>query len=319
MAYLANRGDDMEMRHLKISFELGRSRFVFYSPRDRESIKEVIADADVVVNMIGKYYESGQPVQVDRFPYISYRTNYSFHDVNVEIPRTLAEICKEMQVDAFVHVSSASANPDAKSEWSRTKYHGEQAVKEAYPWATIIRPTQLFGKDDRFLHWFARFAQWYRFVPLVDGGKALTQPVWAGDVARTILRVCDDPLKFAGKQIDCFGPADYTYEEIANFVNDITERDKPMRHVPYMYLRYLATLLQYQRNPLLTPDVVDIMSEDFLPTLAPEAYAAQTGADKILTMADLGIANPLPIQKDAFSHLQAYRVGGHFARVSGYH
>ena len=55
MTYLANRGDDMEMRHLKVNYDLGRTRFVFYSPRDTESIKEVISDADVVVNIIGKY------------------------------------------------------------------------------------------------------------------------------------------------------------------------------------------------------------------------------------------------------------------------
>ena len=315
MTYFANRGDDLEMRHLKIPFDLGRSRFVFYSPRDRDSIKEVIADADVVVNMIGKYYESGQPVQVDKFPYISYQTNYSFHDANVTVARTIAEICTEMQVDNLVHISSASASPDAKSEWSRTKFEGEQAVKEAYPWATIIRPTQLFGRQDRLLNWFGRMAMWYRMVPLVDGGKSLTQPVWAGDVAKTILRVCDSPEKFAGKQIDCFGPNDYSYLELANFVNDITERNRPIFNLPYFYYKLIAEGAQYQREPLITPDLVDVWSEDFLPTLPAEAYESQK---EILTMKDLGVEQT-PIEKVAFEFLQSYRFGGHFHRVAGYH
>ena len=44
MAYLANRGDDMEMRHIKTQFDLGRCKNVFYSPRDIDSVKEVIAE-----------------------------------------------------------------------------------------------------------------------------------------------------------------------------------------------------------------------------------------------------------------------------------
>lgn len=309
----------MEMRHCKVPFDLGRTRFVFYSPRDKDSIREVIADADVVVNMVGKYYETGQPVQVDSFPYISYQTNYSFADVNVEFPKTLAEVCLEMQVDHLVHLSSASASPTAKSVWSRTKYEGEQALKSVYPWATIIRPTQIFGRQDRLLNSFAKMAQFYRIVPLVDGGDALTQPVWAGDVARTILRVCDAAADYEGRQIDCFGPKDYSYIELAKFVDDITERKHPIVHIPADIYKRLAGILQYQREPSITADLIDVWSEDFLPTLKPEEYEAQANtADKILTMKDLGV-EARSIEKVMFEWLQSYRFGGHFHRVEGYH
>jgi NADH dehydrogenase (ubiquinone) 1 alpha subcomplex subunit 9 len=310
----------MDMRHLKTQFDLGRCKNVFYSPRDIDSVKEVIADADVVVNLISKYHETGQPVQTSTFPYVKYETNYSFHDMNVKIPAMLAEVCTEMQVDYFVHVSSASANPDSKSEWSRTKYEGEMAVREIYPWATIIRPTQLFGSRDRLTQWFAKAAFTYRFVPLVDDGKALTQPVYVNDVAQTILAVCDDAGKFVGRDIDCFGPTDYTYKELAQFVNDITDRNVPQISLPYGIARQLSEVLQYQREPLLTPDTVDQWTEDFVPRLKDQAaYDAQTDdATKILTMKDLGIV-PTRIEKEAFSYLHAYRFGGHFFRTEGYH
>lgn len=319
MAYLANRGDDMEMRHLKVQFDLGRSRTIFYSPRDIDSVKEVIADADVVVNMIGKYYESGQPVQTPKFPYVGYQTNYSFHDVNVKIPAMLAEVCKEMQVDSFVHVSSAAASPDAKSEWSRTKYEGEIAVKETYPWATIIRPTQLFGRDDRLTKWFADASVSSPFIPFIDGGSALTQPVYVNDVAQAILAVCDNASLFEGREIDCFGPSEFTYKELAAFVNDITGRTPRMYDMPYSWVRKMAETFQYQRNPLFTPDSVDQMAENYLPRMTQAEYDAQTdAATKILTMKDLGI-EALPIEKEAFSYLHAYRTGGHFEVVDGYH
>lgn len=319
MAYVANRGDDLELRHLKTQFELGRLRYVFYSPRDVDSVREVIADADVVVNMIGKYYESGQPVQIPKFPYVSYQINYSFHDTNVKIPAMLAEVCKEMQVDHFVHVSSASANPDSVSEWSRTKYEGEQAVREIYPWATIVRPTQLFGRTDRLTKWFANLLHRYPVVPLVNGGTSLTQPVYVHDVAKAIFAVCDDSEKFAGRDLDCFGPNDFTYKELLEFVDDIVDKNRLQIDVPYSVLRKMSEFLQYRRDPLFTPDTVDQMIENFLPRMTQAEYDAQPDNDKkILTMKDLGIV-PTPIEKIAFGYLYQYRKGGHFFRVKGYH
>lgn len=322
MAYLGNRGDELEMRHLKPMFDLGRTRFVFYSPRDIESMKDVIADADVVVNLIGKYYETFQPIQVDKFPYIGRQTNYSYTDTNVTIPRTLAEICKEMQVDHFIHVSASQAKPDSASEWARTKYEGELAVKDVYPWATIIRPTQLYGTEDRLLNWFPTMSHIYRCMPLIDGGEALTQPVYVGDVAKTILHVIDAAHNYSGKTIDCFGPKDYSYRELAEFCKDITERQRPIVSVPKDVAVALANVLQYNRigtdKPMVVPDLVKLWSEDILPRMSPEEYAAQEdGEDKILTMADLGVSQT-EVEKVAFSYLHRYRFGGHFGRVDGY-
>lgn len=322
MAYLGNRGDELEMRHLKPMFELGRTRFVFYSPRDIDSMKEVIADADVVINMIGKFYETFQPIQVEKFPYVGTQVNYTFKDTNVTIPRTLAEICKELQVDHFIHMSSAAASPDSSSDWAKTKYEGELAVKDVYPWATIIRPTQLFGTEDRLLNWFPTMSHIYRCCPLINDGAALTQPVWVGDVAKTVLRVVDAAYEYEGKTIDCFGPNDYSYRELAEFVNDITERNYPIVSIPKEVASKLAGILQYNRigsdKPMITPDLVEIMSSDYLPRMSPEEYAAQPdGPEKILTMADLGVT-ATPIEKVAFSYLHRFRFGGHFGRVEGY-
>eukprot|EP00527_Entomoneis_sp_CCMP2396_P009150 CAMPEP_0198137218 /NCGR_PEP_ID=MMETSP1443-20131203/741_1 /TAXON_ID=186043 /ORGANISM="Entomoneis sp., Strain CCMP2396" /LENGTH=395 /DNA_ID=CAMNT_0043798579 /DNA_START=94 /DNA_END=1281 /DNA_ORIENTATION=- len=316
MAYFANRGDDMEMRHLKLAFDLGKTRFVFYEARDEDSMREVISDADVVVNLVGKYYESAFPYQTKSFPYIGYKTNYTFEEVNVDIPKKLAQICLEMQVDHFVHVSSASASPDARSEWSRTKFAGEEAVKEIYPWATIIRPTQMFGRNDRLLTNMARFSRWWWAIYLIDGGKSLTQPVWVGDVARAIVAVCDNPEKFEGKNLDLFGPKEYNYRELAEFVDDCTRRNFPLREIPYDMARFFAQYMQYRRQPFVTPDLVDIWSEDFLPPLgSPEAYANQK---EIMTLKDVGI-EATPMESIMYQYLQRFIKFGHFHYVDGYH
>lgn len=315
LTYIGSRTDEFAYRHLRPNFELGRAKYSFYSSRDRQSMADLISDADIVVNMIGQYYDTKALEDTDKFPYLNYKVSTSIAEANIDVPHTIAELCKEMQVDNLVHVSSAAASPDSASEWARTKHRGEEAVLEAYPWATIVRPTQMFGHEDRFLNWFANAAKRFPVVPLVDGGHALTQPVWVDDVAKTINRIVDDPEKFEGRRVDVFGPQDYSYAELAKFVYDITGQDPVLSEIPAPVVKYAANVLQYEGTPDLTPDMVDLMSEDYLPEMTPEGYADQT---EVFTMKDLGV-EATPIEKMAFKYLHRFRSGGHFVLAQGYH
>jgi len=318
MTSIANRGDDLEMRFLKPMFELGRSRFVFYSPRDRDSMAEVIADSDLVINMTGKYYETKHLVEKKSFPYLDYTTNYSFQEANIEIPKTIAELCTEMQVDNLIHVSSINASSDTNSTWTKTKFEGEMAVREAFPWATVVRPSQMFGHEDRLLNWFANSAQRLPVVPMFEGGHALTQPVYAVDVADAIQKIVDAPDKFEGRTVDCFGPQDYSYKELAAFVYDITGQQPNIVDVPKDAAKAVAKGFNLLGSPMLTPDMVDLWTEDFIPSMTQEEYDAQPTKDKIFTFKDLDI-EATPIQKIAFNYLHRFREGGHFSLEKGYH
>ena len=306
------------MRFLKPMFELGRSRFVFYSPRDRDSIAEVIADSDVVINMTGKYYETKHLIEKKGFPYVDYAYNYTFQEANVDIPKTIAELCTEMQVDNLIHVSSINASPDSNSVWAQTKYEGEMAVREAFPWATIVRPSQLFGVEDRLLSWFATTAARLPAVPLFEGGHALTQPVYAVNVADAIQKIVDAPEKFEGRTVDCFGPQDYSYKELAAFVYDITQQDPRIVDLPRETAKSMARGFNLMGNPILTPDMVELWSEDFIPSKTQEEYDAQPTKTKIFTLKDLGI-DAIPMEKIAFNYLHRFREGGHFSLEKGYH
>lgn len=318
MTYLGNRGDDLEMRFLKPMFELGRSRFVFYCPRDKDSMAEVIADADVVINMTGKYYETKHLVEKESFPYFDYQYNYTFEETNVDVPRTIAELCTELQVDNLIHLSSINADPNSKSKWTRTKYEGEMAVKEAYPWATIVRPSQMFGHEDRLLNWLAISAARLPAVPLFEGGHALTQPVYAINVADVIQKIVDEPEKFEGRTVDVFGPQDYSYKELAEFVYDITGQETPVVDVPRDMAKLGARGFNMLGHPHMTPDQVDLWCEDFIPSMTQEEYDAMPSSEKIYTMKDFGI-DAVPIEKIAFNYLHRFREGGHFSLAKGYH
>lgn len=110
-----------------------------FSPRDDDSIRNAIRDSDVVINLIGKYYETKHVVKTRRADGTLSNINYSFEDVNCSIPAKIARIAKEQNVQAFIHMSALSANPNSQSKWSRTKFEGEKAVREEFPEAVRLR------------------------------------------------------------------------------------------------------------------------------------------------------------------------------------
>jgi NADH dehydrogenase (ubiquinone) 1 alpha subcomplex subunit 9 len=187
------------MRHLNTSFDIGMSAKPFYSPRDRPSVKRAIEGCDVVVNLIGKNYETRSLADKKTFPFLEYKVNYDFEETHVTIPKMLAEVSKECGVNQFIHLSSVAASPDHASSWARSKHAGELAVKEVLGKdATIIRTSQTFGPEDKLLNWFglaghSTIAQPIiapvAFMPLIDGGQYLTKPVYMGDVIQGIMQV----------------------------------------------------------------------------------------------------------------------------------
>lgn len=160
--YVPFRGCELEIRHLKPMFDLGQLGLMPFSPRDRESIYEAVKKSDVVINLIGKHYETKHIVPTRRADGSLSRVNYDFEEVNVTIPRILAEISKEAGVESFIHVSALSADPESKSKWSRTKYQGELAVREAFPEAV----------RSLFIH-FMGLMQWCQSPPFYTYDRSL--------------------------------------------------------------------------------------------------------------------------------------------------
>lgn len=312
--YMPNRGCELEMRHLKPFFDLGRAWYPEYSPRDKESIYQAIGDADVVVNLVGKYYETKTIKQTSSFPYVSYETNYSFEECHVDVPRLIAQCAADLDVKSFVHVSSVAAHEDAESDWANSKWKGEQAVKEAFPFPVIVRSSQLFGPEDRLLRWFAFAARTMAFIPLIDGGEtALIKPVYMGDVADAIFKIVNKHEKYKGCTFELEGAEDFTYKELAEFVYDITGQRPNMLPIPKELMLMGAKIQGILPAPAVTEDQVKLWTHDYVATMEKD----ETGAD-ILGLKNLDIT-PTAVEKIAFSYLHQFRSGGHFIMTEGYH
>ena len=86
-------------------------------------------------------------------------------------------------------MSAIGADPRSPSAYARTKAAGEAAARDAFPTATILRPSVVFGPEDQFFNRFAAMATISPVLPLIGGGETLFQPVYVGDVAEAVVRM----------------------------------------------------------------------------------------------------------------------------------
>ena len=125
--------------------------------------------------------------------------------IHVTGARNVAEAAAANGAEALVHISAIGADPDSESEYGSTKGRGEEAVRKAFPTATIIRPSLVFGPEDSLTNRFASLAGLLPVLPVVAARRRF-QPVYVRDLAQAIAASAIDPLAHGGKTYEIGGP-----------------------------------------------------------------------------------------------------------------
>ncbi|KAG8060741.1 hypothetical protein GUJ93_ZPchr0002g23906 [Zizania palustris] len=201
------RGCEDSHRHLKLMGDLGQIVPMKYNPRDVNSIKAVMARSNVVINLIGREYET---------------RNYGFEEVNHRMAEQLAMISTEHGgIMRFIQVSSLGASATSPSRMLRAKAAGEESVLKEFPEATIMRPATMIGTEDRILNRWAQFAKNWSFLPVVNDGSTKIQPVYVADVAAAIVNSLKDDGTSMGKTYELGGPEIYTVHELVIIIQNL--------------------------------------------------------------------------------------------------
>ena len=173
--------------YLKPLGGLGQTQFVAADLTRPDTVARAVAGADSVINLVGTFATGAMT------------------RVHVDGARAVAEAAAAAGVEALVHVSAIGADATGASRYAQTKGAGEAAVRAAFPTATILRPSVVFGAEDEFLN---RFAQLIARTPAVPVLRAPTrfQPVFVGDVAEAIMLAATEPGRFGGTTYELGGP-----------------------------------------------------------------------------------------------------------------
>jgi len=272
-------------KFLKPMGALGQISFYGIDIGDAGDVAAAVAGSDDVIISVGVLAESGRQ---------------SFRRLHVDGPAAVAAAAASEGVERLVHISAIGANAESESRYARSKAMGEAAVSAAFPAASILRPSVIFGPEDDFLNRFAAMARMAPALPLIDGGDTKFQPVYVGDVADAVMAALQD-ANAAGKTFELGGPAVLTLKEIFEYIMDETGRKRALAPAPARLLRPFAGLLELLPEPPLTRDQLLLLGVD------------NVVADGAAGLDALGVT-PTALAAVAPTYLARYRDGGQFAR-----
>lgn len=182
---IASRRPDRAFR-LRPLANLGQIQFVRADITDRRSAERAVAGADAVVNLVGSF-------------------GGNLARLMGEAPGWLAEAAGAGGAEGFVHVSAIVPEDHAGNRYAEAKRMGEERVRAAFPRATILRPSLLFGPDGGITALLAPLIARLPALP-VFGAEARVQPAYVADVAEAAARVLEAPQRFGGMVFELGGP-----------------------------------------------------------------------------------------------------------------
>ena len=267
---------------------MGQVHAVQANVRYRWSVDRAVEGADHVINLVGILQESGRQ---------------RFDAVQTFGARAVAEAARAAGA-SLTQGSAIGADPDSPSAYGRTKAEGEQAALETVKNAVIIRPSIIFGPEDKFFNRFANMARFSPFLPLIGGGETRFQPVYVGDVAEVYARSVDGVLK-PGAIYELGGPQVLTFRECMEEMLQVIERKRTFISIPWPLARLQARILGLLPKPLLTLDQVRM--------LAVDNVVSEEAKERGLTLEGLGVARHA-LAAILPTYLWTYRPAGQFTQ-----
>jgi len=209
-------------------------------------VTEMMREATAVINLVGILFQRG---------------SQRFQAVHSEGAEAAARAAAEHGVGRLIHFSALGASAESPSQYARSKAEGEQRVRTAFPGATIMRPSVVFGPEDDFFNRFAGLARLSPALPLIGGGHTRLQPVYAGDVAQATLAALGNS-NTGSQTFELGGPEVMTLKEVMQFVLREIRRRRLLVNVPFGLAKFQAAFLGLLPKPPLTMDQVRLLQSD---------------------------------------------------------
>ena len=250
---------------------------------DQESVKQVLKNCDLAINLVGILYETRKQ---------------KFNQIHSQFPHLLSNLCNELGTKNLIHVSALGVRERHTSQYMQSKLQGEKNIQDNFKSSVILRPSVVFGPEDKFFNTFASIAQFSPVLPLIGGGKTKFVPIYVGDVAKAVVKTLD--LNNSEPEIyELGGPKNYSFKELMEILLIEIKKKRFLIPIPFGMAKFQSYFLQMMSNPLLTPDQVEMLKHN---NLVSGDYP---------TLKDLGVSGT-PIHNILPKYIYRFRTGGQF-------
>ena len=250
---------------------------------DPESVKQILKNCDLAINLVGILYETRRQ---------------KFDQVHSQFPYLLSNLCNELGTKNLIHVSALGVRERHTSQYMQSKLQGEKNIQDNFKPSVILRPSVVFGPEDKFFNTFASIAQFSPVLPLIGGGKTKFVPIYVGDVAKAVVKTLD--LNNTEPEIyELGGPKNYSFKELMEILLIEIKKKRFLIPISFGMAKFQSYFLQMMSNPLLTPDQVEMLKHN---NIVSGDYP---------TLKDLGVSGT-PIHNILPKYIYRFRTGGQF-------
>ena len=238
----------------------------------------------MVINLVGILYENKKQ---------------KFENIHARFPDLLSKLCSELNIEKFIHISALGINETVSSQYMQSKLKGEKNILNNFNHSVILRPSIVFGPEDKFFNQFASLAEFFPALPLIGGGQTKFQPIYVSDLCKAIVAILDKE-EINENIYELGGPQIFTFKELMEILLKQIKKKRFLVPIPFSFAKFQAKILQLLPKPLLTTDQVEMLKYDNIVT------------NNYPTLKDLKI-NPKTIESVLPDYIWRFRKGGQFA------
>ncbi|HVQ31744.1 MAG TPA: NAD(P)H-binding protein [Vicinamibacteria bacterium] len=229
----------------------GRVSLVQAFAGDALSLGKAFTGADVVVHAI----------QFPNHPVERPRNGQSYLEVDGRGTQVAASVAKRVGVRRFVYLSGAGAGQGRPQSWFRAKDMAEAAIRETGLEHALVRPSWIYGPNDRSMNRFVTFCRYLPVIPVIGDGKTTVYPIFVGDVARAVAEAarredCKD------KALDLAGPDRLSMDDIIRCIQKVLGKRRPLLHQPAGLMKLLVLPMALLPEPMLSPGAIDFVLQE---------------------------------------------------------
>ena len=265
---------------LQAQADLGQLAYVAADVTRPETLARTLHGADAAINLVGSFA--------------------NMDEIQHHGAANVAAAAATAGVSRLIHLSAIGADSGSASRYGKSKGDGEAAVRAAFPSATILRPSIIFGREDQFINRFAAMIRMLPIVPVIGAGTRF-QPVFVGDVAQAVA-VAVANADTAGKTYEIGGPQIMSMLAINQWIAKASGRKKRYFPVNDIIAAATARLTGWLPGAPMTWDQWLMLQSD---NIVSDGAA---GLDA------LGVT-PTPLDAIAAGWLVQYRKHGRFGAV----
>ncbi len=212
---------------------------------DEQKLRDLISKTDICINLIGILFE---------------KKKNTFKNIHIAFPTLISKICKEYNLQQFIHLSALGIEDAEKSDYAKSKLDGEINIKKNFLNSTILRPSVVYSVDDNFTTNFMTLLNRLPIFPLYYKGNTKFMPIHCSDLTEIIYQVISKQI--TSITVECVGPELISLKDILKKLLKIIEKKRLLIPLPLLIAKLFARFFQLFPKPLLTLDQLNLLKYD---------------------------------------------------------